>query len=119
MRTEGNRPVAYIIILVNKKIRSSGFEHDVGLATENIVLGALGEGVGSCIIRAFNRPNLVKIFNLSSNYFLDLVIALGYPAEKPKVKEGRWHPYWRDKKNILHVPKRLLSKILHWNRFRK
>lgn len=117
LRTKENRPVAYIFILVNKKIRSEKFEHDVGLAAGNIVLAAFEKGIGSCIIGAFDRKNLVKILAIPSNYFLDLVLALGYPAEKPEIEEGKWKPYWRDEKGILHVPKRPLKEILHWNRF--
>jgi len=116
LRKKENRPVAYILVLVNKKIRFEGFEHDVGLATENIVLTAFEEGIGSCIMRAFERGKLVKILKIPKKYFLDLVITLGYPAEKPKIEEGKWKKYWRDKKGILHVPKRKLREILHWNK---
>lgn len=116
LRTRENRPVAYILVLVNKKIRQKEFEHDVGLATENIVLTALEKGIGSCIIRAFERKKLVKILKIPKKYFLDLVIALGYPAEKPKIFEGKFKKYWRDKKGVLHVPKRKLKEILHFNK---
>lgn len=119
LRKKENQPVAYILVLVNKKICSEGFEHDTGLATGNIVLSAFEKGIGSCIIRAFNRQNLEKILNLPQNYFLDLVIALGYPAEKSVIEEGEFRPYWRDEKGILHVPKRPLKEILHWNKFGK
>jgi len=43
-------------------------------------------------------------------------VALGYPAEKPVLEEGEGK-YWRDEKGTLHVPKRPLEKILHWNKF--
>jgi len=116
LRTRENSPVTYILVLVNKKIRSDGFEHDVGLATENIVLAAFEKGIGSCIMRAFNRRKLIKILKIPQKYFLDLIIALGYPAEKPTIFEGKLKKYWRDKKGILHLPKRKLKKILHWNK---
>ena len=118
LRKKENQPVAYILILVNRKIRVSEFEHDVGLAAGNIILTAFGEGIGCCIIRAFNRQGLVNAFNLPPDYYLDLIIALGYPAEKPVIEEKKFGPYWRDEKGILHVPKRQLKKILHWNGFK-
>jgi len=116
LRKKENRPVAYILVLVNKKIRQRKFEHDVGLATENIVLAAFEKGIGSCIVRAFEREKLVKILKIPKKYFLDLVIALGFPAEKPKIVEGKLKKYWRNKKGVLHVPKRSLREILHWNK---
>jgi nitroreductase len=116
LREKENRPVAYILVLVNKKIRESGFEHDVGLAVENIVLTALENGIGCCIMGAIEREKIKKIFRIPENYYLDLVVALGYPAEKPVLEEGEGK-YWRDEKGVLHVPKRPLEKILHWNKF--
>jgi nitroreductase len=116
LRKKENRPVAYILVLVNKKIRPKNFEHDVGLAVENIVLAALEKGIGACIMGAIEREKLKKIFKIPKNYYLDLVLALGYPAEKPVLEEGEGK-YWRDEKGILHVPKKPLEKILHWNEF--
>lgn len=115
LRTKENRPVAYILVLVNKNIKPERFEHDVGLAIENIVLTAWEEGIGACIMGAIEREKISKIFNLPSHYYLDLVIALGYLAEKPVIEEKYGH-YWRDEKGILHVPKRSLKEILHWNK---
>ena len=110
LQTRENRPRAYILVLVNKKIRSKNFEHDAGLAVENIALEAYGQGIGVCIMGAIERPALTKIFNLPSHYYLDLVLALGYPA----IEEG-YKEYWRNGNNVLHVPKRTLKEILHWN----
>jgi len=57
-----------------------------------------------------------KIFKIPENYHLDLVVALGYPVEKPVLEEGEGK-YWRDEKGVLHIPKRPLKKILRWNKF--
>ena len=116
LRTKKNKPAAYILILVNKNIRSTGFEHDAGLAVGNIALFAWELGIGACIMGAVNRNNLAKALDIPSNYYLDLVVALGYPAEKPKTKELNKGVYWRDKKGNLLVSKKPLSQILHWNK---
>ena len=52
---------------------------------------------------------------------INLVIALGYPAEQSLVEEMKDESvkYWRDEKGIMHVPKRDLSKILHRNFYKK
>jgi len=117
LQTKEKRPVAYILILVNKQIRESRFEHDVGLAAANIVLAAWEEGIGGCIVGAVDREELAKLLKIPSHYFIDLVIALGYSAEKSKAVDAEDVSYKRDEKGVLYVPKRPLSKILHWNEF--
>lgn len=118
LRTKENKPKAYILVLVNKKIKSENFEHDVGLAVENILLAAWEEKIGSCILGAIEREKIAKIFNLPSHYHLDLIVALGYPAEKPIVVQDKNKHYWRDERGVLHVPKRPLDEILHFNKLK-
>lgn len=110
------RPTAYIIVLINQEVKRKGFEHDVGMAVENIILTALEEGVGSCCFGAVEREELRKRFNIPPKYIINLVIALGYPNESP-VEEPFENSvkYWKDKKSLLHVPKRKLKDILHRN----
>ncbi|MCK4523022.1 nitroreductase family protein [Candidatus Aerophobetes bacterium] len=110
------RPTAYIMVLINQEVKTKGFEHDVGMAVENIILTALEEGVGSCCFGAVEREELRKRFNIPQKYIINLVIALGYPNESP-VEEPFENSvkYWKDKKGLLHVPKRKLKDILHRN----
>ncbi len=119
LRTDKNKPVAYILILVNKKVRKQGFEYDTGLAAGNIVLTAYEQGIGSCIIGAINREKLQKELNIPLFYYIDLVVALGYPEEKPKIKKGKKGIYKRNKKQDLLVYKKPLSQVLHWNKIKK
>jgi nitroreductase len=44
----GEEPAAYVVTLVNSKLREKMYEYDVGAAMENMVLAGLVEGVGSC-----------------------------------------------------------------------
>jgi len=109
-------PTAYIIVLINQEVKTKAFEHDVGMAVENIILTALEEGVGSCCFGAVDREKLRKGFDIPKKYVIDLVIALGYPNESP-VEEPFENSvkYWKDKRGLLHVPKRKLKDILHRN----
>jgi nitroreductase len=112
------QPTAYVIILVNKSIRKEGYQHDVGLAAENIILTALENGVGSCCVGAFNEEKLKSLLSIPQNYRIDLVIALGYPDEEPVVEEVRNSTnYWYDDNQVRHVPKRKLEDVLHRNGF--
>jgi nitroreductase len=116
--SEGKRPVAYIVVLINKEIKSPKPNHDVGAAVENILLSATYEGIGCCWIGSINRVKLMEILKVPENYEIDSVIALGYPDEESVIEEYKGSvKYWKDEKGIMHVPKRSLRDILHYNRF--
>ena len=112
---EGEKPIAYIIVLVTGK--SGAFTgHDVGAAVQNILLGAWSYGIGSCWFGSVKRDKLAQALDISDDVKIDSVIALGYPAEKSVWEEEQGSiKYYKDKDNVLHVPKRKLSDICHWN----
>ncbi len=114
---EGNRPMAYVIVLI--KGRGEGLAvADGAAAIENMILTAWNEGVGSCWIGSVNRDNVKRIFNIPDEYTVYDVLALGYPAEQPVMEEMKdSHKYWLDENNVLHVPKRRLSEIVHYEKF--
>ena len=115
---EEERPVAYIIVLLNKEKVKAGGERDAAAGIENIVLAALEEGIGSCWLGSIERETLRGILNIPNRCDIDSVVALGYPKESPVVEEMKDSiKYWKDDKNILHVPKRRLQDILHWNKY--
>jgi nitroreductase len=100
-------PRAYIIILLDKSI-SKKPGHDVGIASMSISMVAFDEGLGSCILGAFNKEELKDVLNLSDGLDIVLVISLGYSSEKSVVEKVRDNDikYWLDKNKVLHVPKR-------------
>ncbi len=114
----GKRPTAYIVVLVNKKIISLNYERDVGASAENILLTALEADIGTCWIGTIDKMALRKILNIPEHVTIDSVIALGYPDEKPIIEEMVGSvKYWKDKNNVLHVPKRKLKDIMYINRY--
>jgi nitroreductase len=113
----GKRPTAYVVVLVNTAISKSA-QRDVGAAVENLILAAVEEGIGSCWLGAINRRKLREILRVPSQYRIDSVVALGYPDEAPLMEEATNSiKYYLDSNDRLHVPKRSLKKILHWNQF--
>ena len=112
---QNKRPTVYIIILANKKLVAKQDIRDVGAAAENILLAATAFGLGGCWIKSLTRRALRKILKIPSNYTIDSLIALGYPAESPKLETAKDIKYWLDKNNCLHVPKRPLKDITHYN----
>ncbi len=112
----GQEPTAYVIILVNTEIRKEGYQYDVGAAVENIILGALTQGLGSCWLISIDRDRLRNVLEIPEKYLIDSVLALGYPAEKPVTEDLQGSvKYWKDETEVLHVPKRKLEEVVHLN----
>lgn len=111
---KGERPPAYIIVLLDKEI-SETVDCDHGIAAQNITLGAIDAGLGCCILSAIKRDKLQATLKIPSRYKILLVIALGKPRERvlidPMQEDGEVK-YWRDKNNYHHVPKRQLKDII-------
>lgn len=110
---DGERPVAFIAILVDTDIRSAGYELDVGAAAQNIFLSAEEVGIGTCWMGAIDREKIKGILSLPEKYLINTVIALGYPAEHPVLETGSGSiKYFKDENGVLHVPKRKLEDII-------
>ena len=115
---EEEMPRAYIIILLDKRIREDP-AHDAGIAAMSISLVAYEKDLGSCILGAVSRDKLRKILNIPEEIDIVLVVALGYPAEESvvdKVKDDNIK-YWLGKDGVLHVPKREFEEIAMWNSY--
>lgn len=113
---EGQRPTAYIACILNKKwLKGTEKEaqFDLGISSQNILLGATDLGLGGCRIGAFSKE-LPSLFPLEEKQSLELVIALGKPAEKIQVDdvEGDNIKYWRDDNELHHVPKRSQEEVV-------
>ena len=110
---EGERPTAYIICLLDTRL-SNEAECDLGIATQNILLGAAEKGLGGCRIASFS-PRLKDVLEAEGYLRILMVIALGRPVEKVSLDESEQEgdiKYWRDEDRVHHVPKRLLEEII-------
>jgi len=111
---EDERPVAYITILGDKKVRE-GFGCDHGIAAQSIMLGATEKGLAGCIIGSIDRKKMRSALQLSEQFDILLVLAMGKPAERiviePLGADGSIE-YWRDDQDVHHVPKRALDEII-------
>jgi nitroreductase len=113
----GQRPMAYIIVLADTEIKKEAHV-DAAAAIENMLLAAWSKGIGSCWLGSIDRMKLLEILKIGEKYQIDSVIALGKPAETPVMEDaGESTKYYLDDKDVLHVPKRPLKKILHINKF--
>jgi nitroreductase len=115
---EGQRPTAFIVILLNTELGTKWAGHDIGASAENMILAALEMGIGSCWIGSVDRDKVRGLLNVPDQFEIDSVLALGIPDEDPVVESLKETvKYFRDEAGRLHVPKRRLQDILHHNNF--
>jgi nitroreductase len=111
---EGERPSAYIVILGDTQL-TDDFATDLGIAAQTILLGAVNDGFGGCMIGNIKREKLRTEFQIPDQYKILLVIALGKPKETIELEEvpdSGDIRYWRDENGVHHVPKRKLEDIV-------
>ncbi len=111
------RPTAYIVFLNDTAISGEASVHliDLGLAAQNIVLGAREMGFGACLLGSVDRPRLAEILGVPEGLRIELVAALGAPGEEVRLtasgKDGDIR-YWRGEDDVHYVPKRPLSELI-------
>jgi len=111
---EGERPAAYLVLLGDTEI-SKSFQYDAGIASQSITLGAAEMGLGGCLIGSIKKEALREALKIPERFEILLVIALGKPVETVVLEdlgpEGDYK-YWRDSREIHHVPKRGLGELI-------
>ena len=110
---EGERPSAYIVQLADLELATDWWCDD-GIALQSMLLTAVEQGFGGCIIGSVQREKLRKILEIPERYKILQVLALGKPAEEvviDPVSEGDIK-YWRDQSGVHHVPKRSMEELI-------
>jgi nitroreductase len=111
---EGEKPAAYIVILGDRLI-SKSCAKDVGIAAQTILLAAVEQGFKGCMLGSFKDAEVRKVLGFPNHLETQLILALGIPAEESRLEERENNGsirYWRDKDEVLHVPKRTLEEIV-------
>jgi nitroreductase len=111
---EGERPSAYIVMLADTTIAANYFCDD-GIAAQSIMLGATEKGLGGCIIASIQREELRERLHIPVKYEIIQVLALGKPKEIVVLESlpvSGDIKYWRDEKQVHHVPKRSLEDLI-------
>jgi len=110
----GERPTAHIVMLNKPELFPNAWT-EAGIAAQSILLGAVEFGLGGCMFRNIDRKRLKQNLNISDEYEILMVLALGKPTEIIKIdvlEEGENYKYWRDEKLVHHVPKRKLEDVI-------
>ena len=111
--SEGERPSAYIVQLADLELATDWWCDD-GIAAQSMLLTAVEQGFGGCIIGSVQREQLRRTLEIPARYKILQVLALGKPAEEvviEQVQEGDIK-YWRDEQGVHHVPKRSLDELI-------
>lgn len=111
---EGERPSAYIVLLLDKDITENPWV-DHGIAAQTMLLAATEKGMGGCIFGAIDKKRLKRDLNLPDNLDVLLVVALGWPKEKVVIEDlglGGSIKYYRDSEAVHHVPKRKTEDVI-------
>lgn len=111
---EGERPGAYIVMLLDQSISKTPF-WDHGIAAQSILLGAVERGLGGCMFGNVKKDQLRHSLGIDERYDILQVIALGKPKEQVRLvpigADGDVK-YYRDKDGVHYVPKRSLDDII-------
>jgi len=117
----GEEPTAQILIARDQDMAIPETVRDVGAAAQTILMGACAYGLGATWMRSFDKPEAAKITGLPERYEPDSVIALGAPAETPRIvpiQDGDVK-YWRNDAGQHFVPKRSFAEVCFLNGFKK
>ena len=114
---EGMRPTAFIVICQDTRIDESlsRYQRDVGIVAQTMLLGAVDNGLGGCMIGNFGAASVKETLELPDYLAPMLIIGLGKPAEKvvlTEIADGESTDYYRDEQDVHYVPKRRLEDIL-------
>ncbi len=109
---EGERPTSYILILTGED-QGAFLPVDMGIAAQSIMLTAVSEGLGGCMIGSFHRERTDARF-APEGYRVGLVLALGVPVEHVELEDaenGDIH-YYRLEDGTHRVPKLPLETLV-------
>lgn len=108
----GERPTSYVLILTKPEV-STMLAVDMGIAAQSIMLTAVSEGLGGCMLGSFHKERTNARF-APDGYAVGLVLALGAPIEKVELedaKDGDIH-YYRLADGTHRVPKLPLDTLI-------
>lgn len=114
---KGERPAAYVVIL-SEASGAGGTNWDEGIAAQTILLSAVEQGFGGCILANIDRAAVAADFGIGDDYAIKLVLALGKPKEQVVITDihaGEDIKYYRDENQVHYVPK-LISEDLIYRR---
>lgn len=112
---ESERPTGYIVVLAENGTPKEAAHWDSGIAAQTLLLAAVEQGLGGCMLGSVDRPRLRETLSIPGGYEIVLVLALGKPSETVVLEEIPADgdvKYYRDADGTHHVPKRRLDDVV-------
>ncbi|MBQ7821588.1 MAG: nitroreductase family protein [Clostridia bacterium] len=114
---EGKGPSAFVLLCIDreKTPNPAPVMRDIGIVAQTLLLSAVEDGYGGCMIGSFDAAKIKAELELGENIDILLCVALGKPDERVVLEELEKDAptaYWRDGDNVHHVPKRKLEDIV-------
>ncbi|UUV18478.1 nitroreductase family protein [Fusobacteria bacterium ZRK30] len=105
--TKEESPTAYILMLNEKKIgvTETMFNFDMGIASQNIMLKLRDMKYGGCLLGAYNKPVIKDLLEISDDYDLGILIAIGKPKESVEIIDTTSDTRYFRSNDIHYVPK--------------
>lgn len=109
---EGERPTSYILILTPGEPNTM-LSVDMGIAAQSMMLEAVSQGLGGCMLASFHRERTESRF-APEGYHVGLVLALGAPVERVELEDARGGDihYYRLADGTHRVPKLSLETLI-------
>lgn len=112
------RPTGYIVLCTKGTERGRLDAIDAGIAAQTIQIAAQCRDIGCCILLAFDHDAVRQALDIPAPYEPMLVLALGYQKEirvvvdvtDPSAPDAL--RYWRDEREVHHVPKLGLDTLI-------
>lgn len=113
----GMHPTGFVIICHDTAVSPDPamFQKDVGIAAQTMLLAAVEQQLGGCMIANFDSAGITARLALPDSVKPQLVVAFGKPAETVKlvpVQADNRTAYYRDETGTHYVPKRSLTDIV-------
>ncbi|MCR4615855.1 MAG: nitroreductase family protein [Clostridiales bacterium] len=113
---DGMHPTAFIIICQDTELapNTAMFLKDVGIVAQTVLLAAVEDGIGGCMIGNFPPDKISEMLGFPENIVPLLILAIGKPAETvvlTDVKPDGSTKYYRDENDVHYVPKRKLEDL--------
>ncbi|MBQ7406835.1 MAG: nitroreductase family protein [Clostridia bacterium] len=108
----GERPTSYILILSPQE-KSALLDVDIGIAAQSIMLTAVAQGLGGCMLASFHQERTNARF-APEGMRVRLVLALGAPVERVELCDavGADIHYYRLPDGTHRVPKLPLDALI-------
>lgn len=110
----GHCPTAFIVICQDSEIdpNLNRYMKDVGIVAQTMLLAAVEQELGGCMIGNFTAGEVKEVLNLKPQYHPLLIVAFGKPDETivlTDIPESGDTSYYRDSEDVHYVPKRRLE----------